>query len=184
MLEPAPRDVRPLRRAEYESLAREGFLEDERVELLDGAIVHMPPPIGAAHDATIQRLTQLLVRALYPRAAVRIQSSFAASDDSQPQPDVAVVPPGDYFDAHPDRAWLIVEVADSSLRRDRGVKARLYAANGVVEYWVVDLSAGLIEVHTEIVAGEYARVTPVRRGERATLVAFPDVTLEARDVLR
>jgi Uma2 family endonuclease len=184
VLDPTPQDVRPLRRAEYESLAREGLLEDEQVELLDGAIVRMPPPIGPAHDATIQRLNHLLVRALYPRAAIRIQSSFAASDHSQPQPDVAVVPPGDYFDAHPDKAWLVVEVADSSRTRDRGIKARLYAANGVVEYWVVDLSAGLIEICTEIVAGEYARVTPVRRGERATLVAFPDVTLEASDVLR
>jgi Uma2 family endonuclease len=173
-----------MRRDQYISLAREGFFDNERLELIDGAIIPMPPPIGPLHDATVQRLNRLLLRALDPRAAIRIQGSFAASDHSQPQPDVAVVPPGDYFDDHPDQAWLIVEVADTSLGRDRGVKARLYAESGVSEYWVADLKAGLIEVHTTIVAGTYARVTPLHKGDRVTLLAFPDVTIEVSDILR
>jgi Uma2 family endonuclease len=183
MLDVPPQDLRPIPRVEYEELARAGSFEDERVELLYGAIVRISPT-GPAHDGTIQRLTQLLLLALHPRAAVRIQNAFAASDRSEPQLDVAVVPPGDYLDAHPSVGWLIVEVADSSRRTDRGVKARLYAECAVPEYWVVDLASNLIEVHTEIVAGEYTRVEPYRRGERIALVQFPDVTIAAGDILR
>jgi Uma2 family endonuclease len=181
-LEVPPQEIRPLRRVEYEELARAGLFDDERVELLYGTIVHMSPT-SPAHDSVIQRLTHLLVRALYPRAAVRIQSSFGASDRSEPQPDVAVVPPGDYSDAHPSEAWLIVEVAGSSLRRDRGIKARLYAECNVPEYWVVDLAANLIEVHSEVVGGAYSRVVPYRKGERIVLSRFADVAIGAADVL-
>jgi Uma2 family endonuclease len=127
---------------------------------------------------------RLFDRPTDPRAIVRIQGSFAASDDSEPQPDVAVVPPADYYEAHPDRAWLIVEVADSSRKTDKGTKARLYAESDVPEYWVVDLVANLIEVHTDIVAGEYTRITPYRKGERITLVQFADVTVDVADILR
>jgi Uma2 family endonuclease len=183
MLDVPPQDLRPIRRVEYEELARAGSFEDERVELLYGAIVRMSPT-GPAHDGTIQRLTHFLLLALHPRAAIRIQSSFAASDRSEPQPDVAVVPPGDYLDAHPNVAWLIIEVADSSRRTDGGVKAHLYAECGVPEYWVVDLSSHLIEVRTEIVAGEYTRVVPCRKGDRIALMQFPDVTIDVGDVLR
>lgn len=93
------------------------------------------------------------------------------------------MPPGEYDDAHPEVAWLIVEVADSSRTKVRGLKARLYAECGVVEYWVVDLVAQLVEVHTDIVEGHYARITPYRRGDRIALVRFPDVTVDIGDVL-
>jgi Uma2 family endonuclease len=96
---------------------------------------------------------------------------------------VAVVAPGDYLAAHPSAAHLIVEVADSSLPIDHGLKAKLYAESGVEEYWVVNLVDGLIEVHTEIVGGSYVRITPVRRGSVLQLRSFPDVELRADDIL-
>ncbi len=183
MVQIEPQEVRAIRRVEYEKMAELGLFADERIELLYGAIVRMSP-IGPPHDSTVQKLTRLLLRALDPRAAVRIQGSFAASDRSEPQPDVAIVPPGEYADAHPTRAWLIIEVADSSRAKDRGLKARLYAESGVPEYWVVDLVAGLIEVHTDIVAGEYSRVAPFRKGEQIALLQFPDTVIQVSDVLR
>ena len=91
--------------------------------------------------------------------------------------------PGDYLDAHPSDAHLIIEVADSSLPIDHGLKAKLYAESDVEEYWVVHLVDDLIEVHTEIVGGSYVRITPVRRGELLHLRRFPDVTLRADDIL-
>ncbi len=178
-----PESLRPLRRAEFEKLAELGFFEDERVELLYGSVVRMTP-IGPPHDATIQRLNKVLLPLLAGRADVRIQSSFAAGDASEPIPDVAVVPPGDYDDAHPSEAWLIVEVAESSLGRDRALKAQLYAECGVPEYWVVNLRDRQIEVHTEIVGGSYSRVTPYRKGEAIALVRFPDLQVRVDDVLR
>src|SRR5437879_3175316 len=90
---PAELRRRPLKRVEYDRLVQTGMLRDEHVELLYGSIVQMSP-IGAPHSGTVQRLTELLVLALHGRAAVRVQLPFAASDASEPEPDVAVVPPG------------------------------------------------------------------------------------------
>ena len=90
-------------------------------------------PHGPRHDSAVEELTEILVRELAGRARVRIQSAFVASDGSEPEPDVAVVPKGDYHDSHPTSAWLIMEVAESSLRKDRGLKAQLYAESGVGE---------------------------------------------------
>ncbi len=175
--------LRPIRRDEYDKIVALGIFDGERVELLYGNIVPMSPH-GAPHDGAIQRLNHLLMRAVGDRAAVRIQSSFAALDDSQPEPDVAIVPPGDYDDAHPREAYLIVEVAHSSLEVDRGKKARLYAESGVPEYWVVNLVDGLIEVHTDIVRGAYARIAPYRKGQTIALERLAGVAVAVSDVLR
>jgi Uma2 family endonuclease len=77
----------------------------------------------------------------------------------------------------------LIEVADSSLSVDRGIKAGLYAESGVPEYWVVNVRDGIVEVHTKIVAGSYTRVQPFRRGDTIQLRAFTDVAIEVSDVL-
>jgi Uma2 family endonuclease len=179
----APERARRLSRAEYDRMVAMGMFTGERVELLHGVVIEMTP-IDPPHGGAVQRLTRILLLALDPRAAVRVQSPFAASDHSEPEPDLAVVPPGDYDDAHPGEAYLLVEVAASSLTKDRGVKAALYASCGVPEYWVVNLVDQLIEVHTDIVRGTYARVVAFRKGERITLQRFPDVSIAVSDALR
>ena len=96
---------------------------------------------------------------------------------------MAVVPLGDYDTAHPTQAYLIIEVAESSLATDRGKKLRLYAACGVPEYWIVNLVDRCIEVHTSLAAGGYARVETFVHGQSIRLSAFPDVELRVADVL-
>lgn len=177
-----PELTRPLTPAEYAKMAAIGMFEHERVELVYGSIVRMPP-IGPPYSSTVQRLTEVLVRALSPRASVRIQLPFVAGDQSLPEPDVAVVPRGEYRDDHPTEAFLVIEVADSSLDCDRTTKAKLYAESGVPEYWVVNLIDGIVEVHTDIVRGVYTRVVPFKRGERVVPKDFPDITLAVDDVL-
>jgi Uma2 family endonuclease len=177
-----PESLRRISRVEYETMVEAGLFADERVELLYGSIVTMSPK-GTKHEATIQRLTARLVVALSERAAVRIQSSFAASDGSEPEPDVAVVPRGDYDDHHPTEANLLIEVAESSLATDRGPKAQLYAECGVPEYWVVNLIDNMIEVHTDIIRGVYTSVTPCRPGQTVAPRAFPDVAIAVREIL-
>lgn len=157
-------EIRPLRRVEYERLVELGCFEGERVELLRGMVVRMSPH-GPAHDSTLQRLTRLLVRLAGEAADVRIQSAFAASDGSQPEPDAAVVAPGDYDDGHPSEARLVIEVAESSLRKDRGTKAEIYAESEVPEYWIVNLVERAIEVSTEPQSGRYTTLRTFRRGE-------------------
>jgi Uma2 family endonuclease len=163
-------------------MAEAGCFEDERVELLYGVIVTMSPK-GPPHDSAIQQLTRLLVKSLDDRATIRVQSSFAASDGSQPEPDVAIVPQGLYRDAHPTSAFLIIEVSDSSLVVDRGIKAQLYAESRVPEYWVVNVRDAIIEVHTDIVRGAYTHVRPYRAGDSITLSGFTDVSVQVSDVL-
>jgi Uma2 family endonuclease len=178
-----PEGTRPLRRVEYDKLVRLGVFEDERIELLRGALVPMSP-IGPPHSATIDRLTRILVVALLGRATVRVQNPFAALDDSEPEPDVNVVPLGDYDADHPERALVLIEVAESSLARDRGLKLQIYAENGVPEYWVVNLVNRRIEVYSNPSEAGYGTVRHFDRGEAIRLASFPDVEIPVSDVLK
>lgn len=178
----APDTPRPIRRTEYERMVELGMFEGERVELLEGMIVQMSPH-GPEHDSALERLNEILVKALTPRASVRVQSAFAANDGSEPEPDLAVVPRRDWSKQHPTEAHLVVEVAKSSLAKDRGVKAPLFASSGVPEYWIVNLVDRIIEVHAEPVRGAYTRVTPYRRGERVPIVSFPDVAIDVDAII-
>lgn len=183
MASPAPEHFRPLRRVEYDQLVALGTFEGERIELIEGALRHMSP-IGPPHTSTVDDLNELLVLALAGRARVRVQGSFAASELSEPEPDFCVLPLGDYRSAHPSEAHLIIEVADSSLRYDRGQKAQLYAACGVPEYWVVNLLERVVEVHRAPSAAGYREVARVSQGGRVQLLAFPDVALMVDDFVR
>lgn len=157
-----------------------GLFRDEHVELLEGAIVHMSPH-GPDHDDTVTRLNKVLVRALGDRADVRPQCAFG-TEDSEPEPDLAVVAPRSYRDAHPERAFLIIEVSGSSLNKDRGPKARIYASAGVREYWVVNLEARQLEVHRDPRDGSYSRIDILRAGQRVALSEFPDVEIDVESL--
>lgn len=185
MLDPlaiSPSEIRPLRRAEYELMVEQGVFDDERIELLRGVLVTRSPQ-GPRDFETIKRLTKLLVFALAGRADLLVHSSLAVADDSEPEPDLALVPARDYSAEVPSQAFLVIEVAQSSLRKDRGVKGPLYAAAGIPEYWIVDLAANVIEVHTEPRGEAYGVVTRRVRGETIALVAFPDVRVAVSDVI-
>jgi Uma2 family endonuclease len=175
--------IRPLRRVEYDQLVALGAFEDERIELLDGALVAMSP-IGAPHAGAVQRLNRLLILALEGRAAVRCQSPFAALEFSEPEPDFSVLPLGDYDLDHPSEAHLLIEVAESSLAMDRGKKLRLYASCAIPEYWVVNLPERCIEVYTRPTPGAYGGVERYERGQSIRLVAFPDVAFAVSDILK
>jgi Uma2 family endonuclease len=173
---------RPLKRVEYERLAAEGFFEDERVELLFGMVVEMPP-IDPAHQESSYSIRRCVELAVGGRAVVREANPFAASDISEPEPDVMVVPARRYWDEHPSHAHLVVEVSRSSLRRDRGVKVRVYGLAQVDEYWIVNLIDGTVEVYRDPHDGEWRSKSTHQRGETITTLAFPDVAIAVSDVL-
>jgi Uma2 family endonuclease len=178
----APERIRPLRRVEYERLVAEGAFDDERVELLGGVIVEMSPQ-DPRHAFAIEQLTARLVELGRGRASVRPQLSFVASDDSVPEPDLTLVPLEDYSTAHPTRAFLVIEVANSSLRKDRSIKAEVYARAGVPEYWVVDLVGRCVEVRTMPEAGVYTKLATARPGDKLALRCL-DAEIEVSDFLR
>lgn len=177
-----PDVVRPLRRAEYDRLVALGSFQNEKLELLRGVIIAMSPQ-GPKHAAVIQRLTMLLVPALVGRAEVRVQSPLAVSDDSEPEPDIAVVEPGDYHEGHPTCALLVIEVAESSQQKDRHIKPDLYAAAGVPEYWVVDLVERAVFVHRQSTDGRYHDVSKHAPGARVSCRALADLAVQVEDLL-
>jgi len=175
--------IRPLRRIEYDALVALGAFRNERIELLDGALVPMSP-IGPPHSSAVQNLTELLLPALLGRATVRVQNPFAANELSEPEPDIAIVPRADYATAHPNEAHLIIEVSDSSLAGDRDTKLQMYALSGVPEYWIVNLPDRCIEVHTSPIGPAYAAVSRVEHGQSLHPQRFPDVEINVSDVIR
>ena len=175
--------IRPLLRREYDRLVEAGELAGERVELVRGFIVTMSP-IGSRHAEVVSRLTRIFVRGVGDRAVVRAQSPLAVAGDSEPEPDLALVPPGDYSGGHPERALLVIEVAETSLDYDRTDKARLYAESEIDEYWIVNLVDDAIEVYRRSrAAGEWEEPTTVRLDGSVTPLAFPDLAVATGDVL-
>ncbi len=169
-----PETIRPLRRVEYEKMVELGLFEDERIELIDGILVAMSPQ-GTLHAEMIRRLAELFFARIGGRARVQLQSPLACADDALPEPDLALVPMRDYARQHPDSAFLVIEVADSSLRKDRLAKVRVYARAGVPEYWILNLVEKIVEVHTGPSATGYATVTQHRSGETLHPTAFADI---------
>jgi Uma2 family endonuclease len=182
---PAPDDAR-FTIEQYYGLVEQGLLgPDDRVELLEGVVVGMAPQ-NPPHAAATQYTAQVLQAALGTAGMVRVQLPLHLGQ-SVPEPDVAVVPPraDRYAGAHPTTALLVVEVAQSSLAQDRITKARIYAAAGVGEYWLVNLRDDVVEVLREPDPSQrcYRDLRLARRDERLGLLAFPGVSVAVDDVL-
>lgn len=172
---------------EFHRIAEIGiFSKDDRVELIEGEIIHMTP-IGSRHAACVDRLNRLFSQRLGERAIVRIQSPVRLGQHSEPQPDLALLRLREdfYARAHPGPAevLLIVEVAETSLETDRAVKGPLYSQAGIPEIWFVDLAQGLIELHREPSAQGYQTVRTMRRGASLAPSAFTDFRLTVDDIL-
>ncbi len=170
-----------LRMAEFDLLG-----EDSRVELIWGEIVEMSP-IYIAHTSTVKRLISLLTKNLGDRIILGVQDPVQLSDDSLPQPDIAVLRPQDYFYSErqpgPDDILLLIEVADTSLRYDQRVKSKLYGAAGIADYWIVNLPGRQIEVYRGPQPDGYRTVTRYAPGETLSPLAFPDILLNVDDII-
>jgi Uma2 family endonuclease len=178
----APDGIRKLSRREYDKLVGLGVFEDERVELLRGMLVTMSPQ-GGPHSAITSWLAQRLVRLLDESFDVRTHSPYAATDDSEPEPDVSVSrrSPGSF--KHPDTALLLVEVSDASVTKDRQLKAPIYGESRVPEYWIVDISGPqlAVHVHTRPTSEGYRHIETLRDGDtlRPTKLAGIEIAVAA-----
>jgi Uma2 family endonuclease len=137
---------------QYDRMVQAGILSDEdRVELLEGWMVQKMPG-NPLHDTSVWAANERLTRLVPADWAVRCQLGSKLTE-SRPEPDVAVArgPGRQYFTRHPDQAdlGLVVEVSDSSLARDQGDKARIYARDRVPVYWIVNLIDRRVEVYTD-----------------------------------
>jgi Uma2 family endonuclease len=181
-------DLRSLSVQDYHRMVAAGILAaDERVELIEGQLYTMAAK-GTAHSAAVTRIDRVLSRLLAGRAPLRFQDPVQLSDLSEPEPDVAVVhlDPLDYEDHHPTPGeifWLI-EVADSTLRRDRDLKVPLYGRSGIAEYWILDVQERCLYVFRQSEAEGYGMEQKFYEGDTVTPLAFPDCEIAVQEFLR
>lgn len=158
---------------EYMAMVEAGILAPgERVELIEGVVVRMPPQRSGHTVGTY--LTEHALLAIFGEGfMVRAQFPLALDVATVPEPDVAVVVGNarDYVEAHPSSAVLVVEVAEATLVYDRGEKASLYARAGIPDYWVLNLVDRQLEVCREPspLPGE-----PFGHGYRQRTILFPE----------
>jgi len=109
-------------------------------------------------------------------------------DHSEPEPDLVLLKPSPDFyrkrHPRPEEVFLLVEVADASLRTDREEKLPVYGRAGIAEVWVVDLVDLLIEVYRDPHFGGYGAKTVLRAGDRVVPQAFPDVAVDVTGLLK
>jgi Uma2 family endonuclease len=172
---------------EYHRMGRAGvFAPDARVELIEGVVIDMAP-IGTRQASAVKRLNALLSAAAQGRAIVAVQDPLRLSDASEPEPDLMLLRPrADFYaQAHPGPAdvLLLIEVSDTTVAYDHGVKLGLYAKHGVAEVWIVDLDNNIVRFfrgcdgqgYTDITASETPRATPV--------AALPGITIDLAGLL-
>ena len=189
----ATADVRLKRwkRVEYEQIIDRGVFAGERLELIDGLLL-VREPQTSAHFSAVRLATLALGRAFGPGWEVRAQGPIALDDDSEPEPDVAVVrgAPRDYVDAHPAVPVLVLEVARASLAFDRGPKSSLYARARCHEYWIVNLVDRALEVRRDPAptpaapyGWDYRTREVLEAAGRVTPLAAPGTSIAVLDLL-
>lgn len=176
-------------RAQYDRAIEAGiFHEDEPIELIDGQLV-VREPQNTPHAKAVELAIDALRAAFGSGWRIRPGLPLALDDVSEPEPDVAVVrgSPRDPGDTHPSHPALVVEIADSSLRFDRGTKAAMYARAGVVDYWIVNLVDHAVEIHREPVGERdhwrYRSVQIARPGDMVIPLAAPSAPISVADLL-
>jgi len=172
---------------EYHKMAESGiFTEDDRVELIRGEIIEMSP-IGTKHAACVNRLVNGLVQVLGQQVIVAAQNPIVLNNNSEPQPDVALLKRRDdfYQTAHPqaEDIFLVIEVADSTVMYDREEKIPLYAAANIIEVWLVDINQKIVEVYQQPTTAGYQVMEKFSQGGSLSILAFPDVNIAVNKIL-
>ncbi len=149
---------------------------DFRFELIDGELIEIMAT-GPRHEFIVLAVAEALRHLVPAEFHVRPEKSVVISSTTVPLPDFSVVKGSrrDYRDRHPgpQDVVLIIEVSDSTLPYDRSVKAALYAAAGIPEYWVVNLAEECVEVFRDPAEGAYGSAKVMRTGEMLFALEMP-----------
>jgi Uma2 family endonuclease len=173
------------RRQEFDHMIEAGIFHPEaRLELIDGEIFCMAPQ-SSLHATAIRLVEEALRSVFVSTYDGRVQMPLAMDDNSEPEPDIAIVPgsPRDYRSAHPTTAVLVVEVADKSLTFDRDKKLKLYARNGIREYWILNLIEFRLELYRDPGYSVYQSQRCLQSGDSVTPLAGPDHSIKVSDLL-
>ena len=174
-------------RQDYYRLAEQGILApDERTELIYGRIIRRMSPMGRPHSVALIKTADALESAFGDGHTIEQQMPVQLGSGLEPEPDVMVLPgvSDDYLDApRPSDILLLVEISDTTLRYDRGTKAAMYAAEGIPEYWLVNLNGRTLEVHRQPESGRYASVEMYAEVETVAPLSAPNAPVRVADLL-
>lgn len=164
---------------EYHQMIAAGLLQGRHVELIKGDILEMPPE-GEPHAYFSSEAGDYLARLLGEQAMVRQAKPITLLDDSEPEPDVAIVQRlgREYLNHHPypENIFWLIEYSNVSLEKDLEIKRPIYAAAEIPEYWVVNLKRRVLIVFREPQAGQYTVFREYTSGSLAP-VAFPEISV-------
>ncbi len=187
----SPLTLRRWKRVEYDRLVSLGVFECDPIELIGGQLV-VAEPQGTYHASAIRAVAHALRGVLPAEWMLDIQLPVSLDDESEPEPDLAVVPgrPADYRHAHPARPVLAIEVAESSLTFDREHKGSLYAKAKIQDYWIVNLVGRVLEVYRDPgpdsstpYGWSYRSVTTLAPPAVVTPLAFTALQIAVADLL-
>lgn len=159
-----------------------GLFHGEHVELFRGELV-TTSPVGCSHSVVVTNLYRFFDRRVAAGSIVRSQRPLVCADDSEPEPDLAIVARGPHLREHPAAAALVIEVAESSREYDLGAKAALYAQSAVDEYWVIDLERQVIVIHRDRADGGWRSIEPHGRDVVVAAHTLPDAGLSLAQLL-
>jgi len=162
--------------------------EDEKFELIEGEIVMMAAK-SIAHDRIKNALTVTFAKALPDGLFVSIESTLQLAENILVEPDVAIISrsvyagdPKSFARPRAEDVLLLVEIAVTSLKYDRDIKARLYARHGVREFWLIEANAGVTWIHTGPAGEGWSSVRECGPGETLTTPALPDFAIRLGDI--
>jgi Uma2 family endonuclease len=157
----------------------------DRIELIEGDMLDMAP-IGLKHSALTSRLHELFVLAASRSATVLSGGPVNLGEYSEPQPDLMLLKRrADFYSgkfAEAADVLLLIEVSDSSLAFDQGIKLNLYARYGISEYWVVDVEGRRIVTYREPGAKGYNRKSEFAVQETLAPQAFPNIKIAVGEI--
>ncbi|MFN7656731.1 MAG: Uma2 family endonuclease, partial [Dolichospermum sp.] len=143
-------------------------------------------PIGRRHAGCVNRLVNLLIQLLGKRIILAPQNPVELNETSEPQPDIALLKPRPdfYRNSHPqpEDIFLLIEVADTTVKYDREVKIPLYAEANIPEVWLVDVNQEIIEVYRNSLEGIYQDVQKLTKNQSLSILAFPDVSIHLSEL--
>jgi Uma2 family endonuclease len=155
---------------------------DARIELIGGEIVPMSPK-GRLHEVLADELARHWSSKLTPDIWISVERQFNLDESTYTDPDI-LVRPADIksYDVRGDMALLVVEAADSSLEKDLGTKARLYASFGVREYWVINALTKTTHVHRSPAPNGYLDIRDLPSAELLTPLLVPQLAVRLADL--
>ncbi len=164
---------------DYHRMIAAGILRDRQVELLKGEIVQMPPE-GQPHAYCSDEAGEYLSELLGKRAKVRQAKPITLPNDSEPEPDLAIVQRlgRDYREHHPyvENIFWVIEYSNTTLEKDLEIKSKIYAEAGIKEYWVVNLKRLHLIVFRDPLDGDYATKFTLTTGTIQP-IAFSDISV-------